>query len=160
ADAGGRGDRQVAPHRFRIESELGGDALLRQPLATEPQDLSHFDHRDLAIHPRLLVRDTAASRRRLSHGQAKGGEGFGNLVPEGGKVLKNLSPEGGKVLRKSSRKGPYLLRTDSCRRFSVVGNMRTVRHVMVPDYPRRNEPASGRFLASHLAPYRLSVMVS
>ena len=47
-----------------------------------------------------------------------------------------------------------------CRRFSVVGNMRTVRHIMVPDYPRRNELASGRFLGSHLAPYRLSVMVS
>jgi hypothetical protein len=46
---------EIAPDGFWVEPELGGDALLRQTRAAEPQNLSDFDHRDLAIHPRLLA---------------------------------------------------------------------------------------------------------
>ena len=55
ADAGGRGGLEIPPDGLRIEPELGGDPLLRQALAAKPQDFSDFDHRDLAIHPRLLA---------------------------------------------------------------------------------------------------------
>jgi hypothetical protein len=55
ADARRLRGRQIPPDGFGIEPELGGDAFLRQALASESQDLSDFDHRDLAIHPRLLV---------------------------------------------------------------------------------------------------------
>jgi hypothetical protein len=33
----------------------GGDALLRRALASKPKDFPDFNHRDLAIHPRLLA---------------------------------------------------------------------------------------------------------
>ena len=55
ADAGGHGGREIPPDGFRIEPKLGGDAFLRQALASQPKDFPDFDHRDLAIHPRLLV---------------------------------------------------------------------------------------------------------
>jgi hypothetical protein len=55
ADTGGGCRREIPPYGLRIQSELGGDAFLRKALAAEPQDLFDFDHRDLAIHPRLLV---------------------------------------------------------------------------------------------------------
>jgi hypothetical protein len=105
-DAGGGGGLQIPANGFRVEPELGGDALLRQARATQAQDLSDFDHRDLAIHPRLLAPSVARRRRLSSRGQAKGGKVLKISPRKGGKVLKNLTREGGKVLKKSSGKGP------------------------------------------------------
>jgi hypothetical protein len=56
---------EIATHRFRIEPELSGDSLLRQAFAPQPQDLSDFDHRDLAIHPRLLAPGAAREPESL-----------------------------------------------------------------------------------------------
>jgi hypothetical protein len=38
ADAGGRRRREIPANGFRIQPELGGDPLLRQALASEPED--------------------------------------------------------------------------------------------------------------------------
>jgi hypothetical protein len=97
----------MAADGFRIKPELGGDSLLRQALALEPQDLSDFDHRDLAIHPRLLAPKRGSAPGDLYRAvRRKGGMVLKNSPPQGGKVSTNLTPEGGKVLKKSSGKGP------------------------------------------------------
>jgi len=83
-DAGGRGRLQITADGFRIEPELGGDSLLRQARASQPQDLSDFDHRDLAIHPRLLAPKRGSEPETSI---ARPGE-------RGGKVLKTRPARG------------------------------------------------------------------
>src|SRR5580704_13959339 len=45
---------QIATHRLRIQAQLRGNPFLRRLLLPEPKHFPEFDHRDLAIHPRLL----------------------------------------------------------------------------------------------------------
>jgi hypothetical protein len=95
ADALGRGGREIPADGFRIEPELGGDPLLRQALASEPKDFPDFDHRDLAIHPRLLVPGQRPRTGDLYRAvRRKGGKVLKNSPRKGGKVLKNLTPGG------------------------------------------------------------------
>jgi hypothetical protein len=107
ADTGDHGGLEIPADGFRIEPELGGDSLLRQALAPQPKDLSDFDHRDLAIHPRLLAPGRSPGTGDVYRAvRRKGGKVLKISPRKGGKVLKNLTPEGGKVLKKSSGKGP------------------------------------------------------
>src|SRR6266480_1248894 len=92
---------QIATNRLRIQAEQRGNPFLRHLLLPEPKDFPKFDHRDLAIHPRLL----------LGHGPRQ--QTFTARSDEGGKVLKNLTSKGGKVSKKSSGRGPYVSQTDS-----------------------------------------------
>jgi hypothetical protein len=104
--AGGRRRSEIAPYGFGIESELRGDAFLWQALAAEPKDLFDFDHRDLAIHPRLLIPGHSPGPETcLSRGQAKGGKGFEKPAPEGGKGFEKPRSRGGKGFEKVVRKG-------------------------------------------------------
>jgi hypothetical protein len=91
---------------FWIQPQVGGDPLLGQPLAPQPKDFFKFDHRDLAIHPRLLAPGRGPAQETSIARSGEGGEVLKISPRQGGKVFKNLSSEGGKVLKKSPRKGP------------------------------------------------------
>ena len=41
---------EIPTHRFGIQSELGGDSFLREPLAPQSEYFFEFDHRDVAKH--------------------------------------------------------------------------------------------------------------
>ena len=67
--AGVARDAQIAPQCLGIEPELGAMRFFGRPSPRNRRTLSDFDHRDLAIPPRLLVRTAARNRRPLSRGQ-------------------------------------------------------------------------------------------
>ena len=69
-------DRDVVPHRFRIKPQLGGDALFRRPAQPQPQRLRDFEHRDLAIHPGLLLRPLRGPKQEACYARSGRGERF------------------------------------------------------------------------------------
>ncbi len=83
---------QIPAHRLWIEAQLGGDPLLRHPRLPEPKDFPELDHRDLAIHPRLLP-GLGQNRRPLSRDQARG-KGFEKVPPQGGKGFEKMLRKG------------------------------------------------------------------
>jgi hypothetical protein len=97
------GRTQIPAHRLWIQAHLGNNPFLRHLLLPEPKDFPELDHRDLAIHPRLLP-GLGQSSRRLPHGQM-GGRFCKSSLGKGERFRKNPQ-EGVPTFRKPTHYPP------------------------------------------------------